>query len=383
MSWSKGAARVSLVFTAEQEEMRHAVRAFLIAESPSTEVRRLMETPEGIDRDVWNQMAAQLELHGLAVPEEFGGSGFGPVEQLIVFEECGRALLCAPFFGTVALAIPALLAAGDPAAAKDLLPGLVSGAIVATLAFTEDDGDWNPGATQLRAEPAATDEGAWTLTGAKSFVIDGAAADLFLVVGRTSRGLSLFAVQADAPSLQRVQLETLDLTRKQVRLSLDGTPARLIGADGAGQEILERTLNLAAVLLAAEQVGGAQACLDLTVEYAKVRTQFGRPIGSFQAIKHRCADMLVALESARSAAYHAAWTAAEAPDELPAAAAMAKAMASEAYNFCAGETIQLHGGIGFTWEHDAHLYYRRAHSTALFLGDAVYQRELLADRLGI
>jgi len=386
MIWRKGAARVSLVFTAEQEEMRRAVRAFLTAKSPSSEVRRLMETSEGIDRDVWNQLAAQLELHGLAVPEEYGGSGFGPIEQLIVFEECGRALLCAPFFGTVALAIPALLAAGDPAAAKDLLPGLVSGATVASLAFTEDDGDWNPGATQLQAEaaePAATDEGAWALTGAKSFVIDGAAADLFLVVGRTGRGLSVFAVLADAPGLNRVQLETLDLTRKQVRLSFDGTPARLIGADGAGQSILERTLDLAAVLLAAEQVGGAQACLDLTVEYAKVRTQFGRPIGSFQAIKHRCADMLVALESARSAVYHAAWTAADAPDELPAAAAMAKAMASEAYNFCAGETIQLHGGIGFTWEHDAHLYYRRAHSTALFLGDPAYQRELLADRLGI
>ena len=374
---------VSLVFTAEQEVMRRSVRAFLTAKSPSSEVRRLMETPEGIDREVWSQMAAQLELHGLAVPEEYGGSSFGPVEQLIVFEECGRALLCAPFFGTVALAIPALLAAGDPAAAKDLLPGLVSGATVATLAFTEDDGDWNPAATQLRAEAATTSEDAWTLSGAKSFVIDGAAADVFLVVGRTGRGLSLFAVQAGAPGLNRAQLETLDLTRKQVRLSFDGTPARLIGVDGAGQSILERTLDLAAVLLAAEQVGGAQACLDLTVEYVKVRTQFGRPIGSFQAIKHRCADMLVALESARSAVYHAAWTAAEAPDELPAAAAMAKAMASEAYNFCAGETIQLHGGIGFTWEHDAHLYYRRAHSTALLLGDPAYQRELLAGRLGI
>jgi alkylation response protein AidB-like acyl-CoA dehydrogenase len=371
---------VSLVFTPEQEEMRRAVRAFLTARSSSSEVRRLMETPEGIDWDVWNQMATQLGLHGLAVPPEYGGSGYGPVEQLVVFEEAGRALLCAPFFGTVALAIPALLAADDPAAAKDLLPGLAGGTTVAALAFTEDDGAWNPDAPALHAETAAD---GWTLTGAKSFVIDGAAAGLFLVVGRTGRGLSLFAVEASAPGLRRAALDTLDLTRKQVRLSFDGTPARLVGADGAGRAILERTLDLAAVLLAAEQVGGAQACLDMTVEYAKVRTQFGRKIGSFQAVKHRCADMLVAVESARSAAYHAGWAAANAPEELPVAAAMAKAVASEAYAFCAAETIQLHGGIGFTWEHDAHLYYRRANSTALLLGDPAYQRELLARRLGI
>ena len=371
---------MSLVFTPEQEEMRHAVRAFFGSRSPSPEIRRLMETQDGIDWDVWRQMATQLELLGLGVPEEYGGSGFGPVEQLVVFEEAGRVLLCAPFFGTVALAIPALLAADDAAAAKDLLPGLANGSTVATLAFTEEDGDWNPAATRLQAEAAGD---GWTLTGSKSFVIDGAAAGLFLVLARTEAGLSLFAVPADAPGLRRERLETLDLTRKQVRLFFDGTPARLIGTDGAAQPVLERTLDLAAVLLAAEQVGGAQVCLDTTVEYAKIRTQFGRKIGSFQAVKHRCADMLVAVESARSAVYQAAWTAADSPQELPVAATMAKAVASEAYTFCAAETIQLHGGIGFTWEHDAHLYYRRAHSTALLLGDPAYQRELLAQRLGI
>ena len=371
---------MSLVFTPEQEEMRAAVRAFFGARSPSAEVRRLMETEDGIDWDVWRQMATQLELHGLAVPEQYGGSGFGPVEQLVVFEEAGRALLCAPFFGTVALAIPALLAADDPAAAKDLLPGLADGSTVAALAFTEEDGDWDPAATRLRAEAAADD---WRLTGSKSFVIDGVIAGLFLVVARTEAGLSLFAVPADAPGLRRERLGTLDLTRKQARLFFDGVKARLVGADGAAQPVIERTLDLAAVLLAAEQVGGAQACLDLTVEYAKIRTQFGRKIGSFQAVKHRCADMMVAIESARSAVYHAAAAAADSPDELPVAAAMAKAVASEAYTFCAAETIQLHGGIGFTWEHDAHLYYRRAHSTALLLGDPAYHRELLARRLGI
>jgi alkylation response protein AidB-like acyl-CoA dehydrogenase len=371
---------VSLVFTPEQEDLRRTVRAFLADTSSTSHVRRLMDTPEGVDRDVWNRMANQLGLHGLAVPDEHGGAGFGPVEQVIVFEETGRALLCAPYFGTVALATTALLAADDAAAAKDLLPGLADGQTIATLAFTEDDGSWDPDATTLRADVS---DDAWTLTGAKSFVIDGAVAELFLVIARTDRGLSLFAVDAGAAGLQRTQLETLDLTRKQVRLVLDGTPARLIGADGAGGEILARTLDVAATLLAVEQVGGAQACLDMTVAYAKIRTQFGRKIGSFQAVKHRLADMLVAVESARSAAYHAGWAAAQAPAELPVAAAMAKAVASEAYVFCATETIQLHGGIGFTWEHDAHLYYRRAHSTALLLGDASYQRELLARRLGI
>ena len=371
---------MSLVFTSEQEDLRRTVRAFLADTSPSAQVRRLMETPEGIDRDVWHRMAAQLGLHGLAIPEEHGGAGFGPVEQVVVFEETGRALLCAPYFGTVALATTALLAADDAAAAKDLLPGLAEGRTVATLAFTEDDGSWDPEAISLRAEAA---DGSWALTGAKSFVIDGAVADLFLVVARTDRGLSLFAVDATAPGLQRTPLETLDLTRKLVRLSFDGTPAQLVGEEGSGRRILERTLDVAATLLAVEQVGGAQAVLDMTVEYAKLRTQFGRKIGSFQAVKHRLADMLVAVESARSAAYHAGWAAADAPDELPVAAAMAKAVASEAFVFCATEAIQLHGGIGFTWEHDAHLYYRRAHSSALLLGDATYHRELLAQRLGI
>jgi alkylation response protein AidB-like acyl-CoA dehydrogenase len=371
---------VSLVFTPEQEELRRTVRAFLTDTSSSAQVRRLMETPQGLDRDVWHRMATQLGLHGLAVPEEYGGAGFGPEEQVVVFEETGRALLCAPYFGTVALATTALLAADDATAAKDLLPALVEGRSIAALAYTEDDGAWDPDATTMRADPSGD---TWSLTGAKSFVIDGAVADLFLVVGRTERGLSLFAVEAGAAGLERTQLDTLDLTRKQVRLVFDGTPARLLGEDGAGRGILERTLDLGATLLAVEQVGGAQACLDMTVDYAKIRTQFGRKIGSFQAVKHRLADMLVAVESARSAAYHAGWAAANAPAELPVAAAMAKAVASEAYVFCATETIQLHGGIGFTWEHDAHLYYRRAHSTALLLGDASYQRELLARRLGI
>ena len=371
---------MSLVFTPEQEEMRQAVRTFFGSRSPATEVRRLMETRDGVDWDVWNQMATQLELHGLGVPEEYGGSGFGPVEQLVVFEEAGRALLCAPFFGTVALAIPALLAAADAAASKDLLPALVAGSTVAALAFTEENGAWAADATRLRADGSGD---AWTLTGTKSFVIDGAAAAVFLVVARSEAGLSLFAVPADAPGLDRERLETLDLTRKQARLRFDRTPARLIGREGAAQPLLEQVLDLAAVLLAAEQIGGAQACLDMTVEYAKLRTQFGRKIGSFQAIKHRCADMLVALEAARSAVYHAAWAATDSPAELSAAAPMAKALASEAYTFCAAETIQLHGGIGFTWEHDAHLYYRRAHSTALLLGDPAYHRELLARRLGI
>jgi alkylation response protein AidB-like acyl-CoA dehydrogenase len=371
---------VNFAFSDEQEELRRTVRAFLEDKSPESEVRRLMETEEGYDPGIWKQMGEQLGLQGLAIPEEFGGSGYSYIELVVVFEEMGRALLCAPYFSSVALAANALLHSGDESAKKEHLAGIASGETIATLAFTEDNGRWDEEGISLEA--SASGDG-HTLTGHKMFVIDGHVADLILVAARTTDGVSLFTVDKDADGLTRTPLATMDQTRKQARLEFDGTPATLLGTSGEGWKTLERVLDLAAVALAAEQVGGAQIVLDSSVEYAKNRIQFGRPIGSFQAIKHKCADMLLEVESAKSAAYYAGWCAAELNDELPVVASLAKAYCSEAYFHCAAENIQIHGGIGFTWEHPAHLYFKRAKSSELLFGDPSYHRELLAQRLGI
>jgi len=371
---------VNFAFSEEQEELRRIVRSFLEDKSPETEVRRLMETTEGYDPSVWSQMGEQLGLQGLIVPEEFGGSGYSYIELIVVLEEMGRALLCAPFFSTVALAANTLIHSGDAAAQATHLPGIASGETIATLAFTEENGRWDEAGITMAATASAD---GWTLSGTKMYVLDGHTANLVLVAARTGAGVSLFAVDADAAGLVRTPLATMDQTRKQARLEFSDTPATLIGTEGAGWSVLERVLDLAAVALAAEQVGGAQQCLDMSVEYAKVRVQFGRPIGSFQAIKHKCADMLLEVESAKSAAYYAGWCAAELNDELPSVASLAKAYCSEAYFHASAENIQIHGGIGFTWEHPAHLYFKRAKSSELLFGDPVYHRELLAQRIGI
>ncbi len=371
---------MNFAFSEEQEELRRSVRRFLEDKSPVTEVRRLMETTEGFDRAVWEQMANQLGLQALAIPEEYGGVGFGYVELTVVFEEMGAALLGAPYFSTIALAANALLSSGDEAAKKDLLPGIASGETIATLALTEDSGRWDIDGITLAAIRKGDE---WKLDGHKMFVVDGNNADLVLAAGRTDKGVSLFAVEGDAAGMKAIPLATMDQTRKQARIEFASTPARLVGEEGAAAPVLSRTLDLAAVALAAEQVGGAQRCLDMSVEYAKTRIQFGRPIGSFQAIKHKCADMLLEVESAKSAAYYAGWAAAEDSEELPVVASLAKSYCSEAYFHAAAENIQIHGGIGFTWEHDAHLYFKRAKSSELMLGDPSYHRELLAQRIGI
>ncbi len=371
---------MNFAFSEEQEELRKSVRRFLEDKSPETEVRRLMETTEGYDPAVWSQMADQLGLQSLIIPEDLGGSGFSYVELIVVLEEMGAALLCAPFFSTVALATNALLTSGDRSAQEYLLPGIASGDTIGTLAFTEDSGRWDLDGVALEAKQGG--EG-WVLNGHKSYVVDGHVAGLLLVVGRTPAGLSLFGVRADAEGVTRTLLPTMDQTRKQARIEFADTPAWLIGTEGGAAEGLAKTLDLAAVALAAEQVGGAQRCLDSAVEYAKTRIQFGRPIGSFQAIKHKCADMLLEVESAKSAAYYAGWAAAEDSDELPVVASLAKSYCSEAYFHAAAENIQIHGGIGFTWEHPAHLYFKRAKSSELMLGDPAYHRELLAQRIGI
>jgi alkylation response protein AidB-like acyl-CoA dehydrogenase len=371
---------VNFAFSEEQEELRRTVRAFLEDKSPSAEVRRLMETEEGYDPAVWEQMGSQLGLQGLAIPEEYGGSGYTYVELIVVLEEMGRALLTAPYFSTVALAANAILHAGDDAAKKELLGGIASGETIATLAMTEDSGRWD--AEGITATATKAGDG-YTIDGHKMFVLDGHTANLIIVAAKTGDAVSLFTVAGDAEGLTRTPLATMDQTRKQARLEFSGTPAKLLGTEGEGWPVLSRVLDLAAVALAAEQVGGAQKCLEMSVDYAKVRVQFGRPIGSFQAIKHKCADMLLEVESAKSAAYYAGWAAAELNDELPTVASLAKAYCSDAYFHAAAENIQIHGGIGFTWEHDAHLYFKRAKSSQLLLGDPTYHRELLAQRIGI
>ena len=377
---------MNFAFTEEQDQLRDFVRDFLADKSPESAVREQMDTERGYDPDVWDQMADQMGLQGLAIPEAYGGQGFSFVEQVIVLEEMGRALLCAPYFSSVVLAANALLACDDEEARKAHLPDIASGQRRGALAFTEESGRWDESGIAMAASGSgsgANGAGAWRLDGTKMYVLDGHTADLLVVAACTGSGVSLFTVEADAAGLTRTPLSTMDQTRKQAKLTFDGVEASLLGAEGGGWPVLERVLDLAAVALAAEQVGGAQMCLDMAVEYAKVRVQFGRPIGSFQAIKHKCADMLLQVESAKSAAYYAGWCAAEMNDELPQVASMAKSYCSEAYFHAAAENIQIHGGIGFTWEHPAHLYFKRAKSSELLFGDPTYHRELLAQRIGI
>jgi alkylation response protein AidB-like acyl-CoA dehydrogenase len=371
---------VKLAFTEEQEELRRSVRRFLDDRSPVGEVRRLMAAEEGWDRDVWRAMAEQVGLQGIHVPEAFGGAGLGHVELGIVMEELGRRLACVPYFSTVGLAVNALLASGDERAQRELLPRLASGEATGTLAVLEPSGSWDLDAL---ATHARREGDGWVVDGTKAFVVDGHTADVLLVAARTPGGLGVFAVEGGAPGVERVPVPQLDQTRKLARVELSAAPAEPVGEEGGAGSWLPRALDLAATALAMEQVGGAQRCLDMTVDYAKARHQFGRPIGSFQAIKHRCADMLLRVESARAAAYYAAWAAAEGAEELPAVASLARAYCSEAYSWVAGETIQVHGGIGFTWEHDAHLYFKRAKASELLLGDPAHHRELMLRRIGV
>jgi alkylation response protein AidB-like acyl-CoA dehydrogenase len=374
------AATSGFGFTPEQEELRAMVREFLADRSPEAEVRRLMGTEDGFDPAVWKQMGDDLGILGLAIPEAYGGASAGFVEVGVVLEEAGRALLCAPYFSSVVLAASAILHSGDATAREDYLPALASGELRGTLALAEDSGRWDDPGISLTATLSSD---GWMLDGHKSFVFDGHTAGLVLVVARTSNGISLFAVEAGAPGFTRSLLPTMDQTRKLARLEFSHVPARLLGPEGGAWPAVSRVLDMAAVGLAAEQVGGAARVLAMAVEYAKVRHQFGRPIGSFQAIKHKCADMLIEVESAKSAAYYGLWAAAELNDELPAVASLAKAYCSDAFFHCTAENIQVHGGIGFTWEHPAHLYFKRAKSSQLLFGDPAYHRELFAQRAGI
>jgi alkylation response protein AidB-like acyl-CoA dehydrogenase len=367
-------------FSDEQEELRRVVRRFLEDKSPAAEVRRLMETDEGYDPAVWRQLSGELGLPAVHIPEEYGGQGYSFAELCIVLEEMGRSLLCAPYFGSIALAANAILNGASETRKKELLPGIAAGETIATLALAEPAGSWDPTSVALTATAA---NGGFRLDGTKTYVLDGHIADLIVVVARTpgTDGVALFTVRGDAPGLERRLLKTVDATRKQARLDFTGAPAELLGDDAPAA--LARTLDQAAVALASEMVGGAQMVLETAVEYAKVRVQFGRPIGSFQAIKHKCADMLVEVELAKSAAYYAAAAVAEDDEDLPATASLAKSLASDAYLRAAADNIQIHGGTGFTWENDAHLYFKRAKSSEVFLGDPAAHREQLAQRLGV
>ena len=367
-------------FDEDQQELRGTVRRFLEHASAEADVRRLMATEPGYDRAVWERMATELGLHGLAIPEECGGAGFSFTELGVVLEEMGRALLCAPFFASVVLAAELLKAIDDEQARKDYLPGIASGDTIATVALTEDDGEWVPSSVTVRA---VRDGGTWRLTGTKTYVPDGLSAGLILVVARTQDGIGVFAVEDSANGLTRQSLPTMDQTRKQACLRFGAAPARLIGDPANGWAAVERMLRVAAVGLAVEQAGGAQRALEMAVEYAKLREQFGRPIGSFQAIKHKCASMLVTVESMKSAAYYGLWAVSSGSDELPLVASVAKAFCSDGYAVVTAENIQIHGGIGFTWEHPAHLYLKRARSSRVLLGGPDFHRDIVARLAGI
>ena len=367
-------------FAEEHDELRATLRRFLTDKSPNEAVRRSMESDEGHDAVLWRQMAEQLGLHGLAMPEEYGGFGGGPVELGIVLEELGRVLVPTPYLATVALVGQALAVSGDEAAKARWVPAIANGSLTGALALAEASGSSR---IEDVAASASRGDGGWTVSGTKMFVVDGHSADLLLVVARADTGPGLFAVDGDAAGVSRTRLETLDPTRRLARIDLNGAAALRVGPEGDATAYLRTVTDLAVVALAAEQVGGAQACLDAAVEYAKVRVQFGRPIGSFQAIKHKCADMLLRIEAARSAAYHAMSVAAEGAGELPVSAALAAAYCSDAFTYAAKENIQIHGGIGYTWEHDAHLYLKRAKSSELLFGSPAGHRARLADLVGI
>jgi len=369
-------------FSDEQEEFRVFLRRFLEDKSPTTEVRRLMETDKGYDEAVWNQLSTDLGLPAVHVPEEYGGQGFSYGELCIVLEEMGRALLCAPYFSSAVLATTTILNAGTEEQKRTLLPPLAAGETRAALAVTEANGLWDCSGVETTATEAG---GGYTLNGGKSFVLDGHTADTIVVLARApgssgDDGLSFFTVPGSAAGLTRTLLKTADPTRKQARLDFKDVQAELMGEAGGAAGPLAKTLDLAAICLANEMVGGADRLRESAVDYAMMRVQFGRQIGSFQTMKHKSADMLLEVELAKSAAYYAAAAAAEEDEDLPALASLAKASASSAYMQTAINTVQIHGGIGFTWDNDTHLWFKRAKSSEVFLGDPSYHRELLMQR---
>ena len=365
-------ANGEFAFTPEQQALRTAVRKFCAENFDEATVRRLMESQPRFDPAVWRRLGSALGVLGMSVPESDDGVGGSLVDQAVAVEEFGATLACGPLFGTVYLAIPALVACPAGPARDELLGALVEGQRTAAFAVTDRAGVFDPAALRVRADGD-------TLSGTVEWVVDADGADELLVAATGSGGVSLYAVDAAGPGVQRTPLVTMDLTRPQATVVLSGAPARLLAGPAEAERVITHALQVGAALLAIEQVGAAQHLLDLSVDYAKSRLQFGRQIGSFQAIKHKLADMLVDLEHARSAAYHAVWALSDGSDDPALATSIAQALSSAALQRIAADTIQVHGGIGFTWEHRAHLYFKRAATDAALLGTAEQHRARVAD----
>jgi alkylation response protein AidB-like acyl-CoA dehydrogenase len=370
---------MALITTDEQESLREVMRSFLARYSSESDVRAVMDGIEGYDSKAWQLAAEQIGVQALAIPEDMGGAGYGFDELAIVMEEAGRTLFPAPLMSTAVLATSALLGVGGPQA-QGYLARIAAGELIATVAVSEALLHWDSVDVTTVAARSGAD---CHLSGIKPYVLDGAQAGLIIVAARTAAGVSLFAVESGADGLTVDPLDSMDQTRRLARVSFDSTPATLLGNDGSGWETLEGVYDRALAALACEQVGGAQAALQMTVEYVNMRQQFGRPIGSFQAIKHRCADLLVEVESARSAAAYASTAVAAGADDASVAASIAKVYCSQAFYHVAAECIQMHGGIGFTWEHPAHLYFKRAKSSEALFGWPAYHRERIATLIGL
>jgi alkylation response protein AidB-like acyl-CoA dehydrogenase len=348
-----------------QEFLKDSARKFFAGECPSAEMRRLMETDTAYDAALWAKLTDQ-GYTGIIFPETYGGVGLGKVELMLLMEEAGRALLPGPFFSTVVLAGSVLDAVASPAHKQKYLAPICRGEARSTVAILEANASWNPRDIQLTAANGK-------LTGEKYFVSDAAVADFILVIARNG----VFLVNSKAPGLKISPMTAMDLTRKLYVVEFNNTPAEEIGATTN----LERTLDVATAALSAEMVGGMQRTLDITVEYAKTRKQFGKPIGTFQAVQHQCADMYLETESSRSAVYYAGWALEENSPDASTAVSIAKMYASDAARTVGNRGIQIHGGMGFTWENDVHLYYRRAKGSETAFGDATFHRERIATKV--
>ncbi len=375
---------MDFAFSEEQEEFRATLRRFLDEKAKPADVRRAFASARGYDESLWRELTEGLGLAGVHLPESLGGQGAGFLELGIALEEMGRVLLPSPFFASAVLATQAIRNAGSEAQQRRWLPALATGAEIATLALAEARGGWDAGAINTIARP---DGAAFVLDGAKSAVLSGDAASRIVVAARLqgtrdAEGITLCVVDAGSAGVKVQPVESLDPTRRIARVELSGARAEALGAPGAAEPALRKTLAQAAILLSAEMVGGAERALELAVSYAKRRIQFARPIGSLQAVKHKAADVLVELELARAASHWAAWVADQDGAELAEAAALAKSTCGDAFARAAAECVQIHGGIGFTWEHDAQLYYKRAKVSDALLGDAALQRAELATELG-
>jgi alkylation response protein AidB-like acyl-CoA dehydrogenase len=381
---------VDFSFSPDQQLVKNAARSFLDEHCTPSVVRALMDDPRGESEAMWKEIA-QLGWLGLALPEQYGGSGLGMVETALILEEMGRAAYPGPYLSTV-LAAMALAEAGTDEQRGQWLPAIAAGDARATVALIDADLDWDPQATAARAERRA---GGWTLSGLKRIVPWAHVANVLLVPARIAdrrsaarpdhlEGVSLFLVDAAAPGLKLTPLTAIDLATRWVSVRLESVPVganALIGEPGEAGPLLEKLLRWGAVGAAAEMLGAARRCLDMSVDYVKVREQFGQPIGSFQAIRHKCAEMLLEAENSHAATYYAAWALASHAEDHEMAASVAKAYVGDAARKICGDAIQVHGGIGFTWEYDLHLYFKRAKALEALYGDTDYHRELIARRL--